>query len=110
MLQALINLFKPHKPAPVEVKVEDTVKVEEPIAVVTEPVPAPAPVAEESLPTTPPITPLPQTVSQNIDQWPFPNQAPVEKEKAKPVKKEIKTTSVKKSNSKPVPKSTRKTK
>ena len=37
MLQALINFFKPYKKEPVEIKVEDTVKVE---------APAPEPVAE----------------------------------------------------------------
>lgn len=47
MLQALINLFKPYKNEPVEVKVEDTVKVEapppEPVAEVKVEVSAPAP-------------------------------------------------------------------
>lgn len=42
MLQALINLFKPKKDQPAEVKVEDTVKVDTVAAV--EPVPTPTPV------------------------------------------------------------------
>ena len=107
MFQALINLFKPHQPAPVEVKVEDTIKVDqEPVAVVAET----APVVVESTPVAPPVTPLPQTVSQNVAQWPFPNQPPVEKAKAKPVKKQTKPVGNTKSNSKPAPKPVRKTK
>ena len=43
MLQTLLNLFKPYKKEPVEVKVEDTVKVE-----------APAPV-EAKVETTPEV-------------------------------------------------------
>ena len=41
MLQALINLFKPYKKAEVEVKVEDTVKVEAPTPVEAKVEPAP---------------------------------------------------------------------
>lgn len=45
MLQALINFFKPYKKEPVQVKVEDTVKVEaptpEPVADVRVETPAP---------------------------------------------------------------------
>ncbi len=107
MFQALINLFKPHKPtpAPVEVKVEDTIKVEEPVAVV----PEPALVIEEPTPASHQI-PLPQTVSQNVAQWPFPNQQPAEKVKASPVKKPAKPTSTTKAISKPAPKPVRKSK
>jgi hypothetical protein len=101
MFQALINLFKPHKPTPVEVKVEDTVKVEEPVTVVTEP----APVFADSKPIVPPtITPLPQTVVQNVSEWPFPTQAPAEKAKTKAVKKQVKPASTTKTNSKQAPK------
>ena len=107
MFQALINIFKPSKPAPVEIKVEDTIKVDqEPVAVVAET----APIVVESTPVDPPVTPLPQTVSQNVAQWPFPNQPPVEKAKAKPVKKQTKPDGKTKSNSKPAPKPVRKTK
>lgn len=105
MFQALVNLFKPHKPTPVEVKVEDTVKVEEPVAIVAEP----APVVAESTPVVPPtITPLPQTVVQNVSEWPFPTQAPAEKAKAKPVKKPAKPVGTTKTNSKQAPKPVRK--
>ena len=107
MFQALVNLFKPSKPASVEVKVEDTIKVDqEPVAVVAET----APVVVESTPVAPPVTPLPQTVLQNVAQWPFPKTPPVEKAKAKPVKKPAKPTIATKSNSKPVPTPVRKTK
>lgn len=102
MFQALINIFKPHKPTPVEVKVE------EPVAVVADR--TPVPVVTESTSSTPPITPLPQTVTQNLAQWPFPTQPPVEKAKAKPVKKPTKSNSVTKSTSKQAPKPARKTK
>ena len=107
MFQALVNLFKPSKPASVEVKVEDTIKVDqEPVAVVAET----APVVVESTTVTPPVTPLPQTVSQNVAQWPFPKTPPAEKAKAKPVKKPAKPASTTKTNSKPAPKPVRKIK
>jgi len=103
MFQALVNLFKPHKPAPVEVKVEDTVKVEEPVTAVAEP----------TLVITEPVhtsqtTPLPQTVVQNVSEWPFPTQVPAEKAKAKPVKKPAKPVITTKTNSKQAPKPVRK--
>lgn len=41
MLQSLINFFKPYKQEPVQIKVEDTVKVE---------APAPEPVTEVKVP------------------------------------------------------------
>ena len=91
MFKAIINLFKSFKPTPVELKVEDTIKVEEPIAVVTEPVP------------TPHTAPLPRTVVEKVSDWPFPTQAPAEKVKAKPVKKPAKPSTTK-TNSKQAPK------
>jgi len=79
MFKAIINLFKPFKPTPVELKVEDTIKVEEPT-----------------------------TVVDNGAGWPFPTQAPVDKVKAKPVKKPAKPSSTIKTNSKQAPKPDRK--
>lgn len=107
MFQALINLFKPQKPAPVEVRVEDIIKVEEPVAVVAEPVVEPAIVPVKSIFDN---VSLPQTVVQNVADWPFPKTPPAEKTKPVAVKKQTKPTTTTKSSTKPAPKPVRKSK
>ena len=82
MFKTILNFFKPFKPTPVEVKVEDTIKVEEPKDIIK---------VEESI-----------AVVKNVSDWPFPTQVPEETVKAKPVKKPAKPNTTK-TNSKQAP-------